>query len=751
MKLDGTVTQRLRGAAMSTIWKCVPVALVPWLLAVGPAEAERPSVVLSLDAGYTVSSDDRGVRSRTGVNDPTAAEAVGRAAPGANSAWKPIGPYGGSVRAIAVSPVDSNLVLAGTGGFAEYGAVFRSTDGGATWTHALEVSEVVAITIASDETAFVAAQFGDVWRSVNGGRQWTPLGFPDFPRALAVDPVDPNHLLVGGSQNGALWRSTDAGNSWQVISNGTGFAGAVHEIVFDPADSSFIALATSSGRQIWVTSNGGMSWVGRTAGLPSMDFLAMAHDGTRLLVGGTEGLYGSSDGGASWQRLDSGWPERWTESIAVDPGNPQVIVAGSRRFGMHRSVDGGLSWQTRVETTDRLKVNALQFMPGGDGSRLLLGANAFGVYRSFDAGESFERSSRGMTSLKVTSVAMHPQNSDRLAASFESLNEGGVFVSTDGGEQWLLEEDFPPGRASHVAFSPDGTLYAVHGGPTLGAREGVYRRNADGTWTSLGPDQGPFVETEIAMLRFSARDPNLILAVGNDFFPTGWEATIWRSADAGTTWTKVYEGTEEREIVREVEILDDGDISEMAAVFDIPWENAGGGILRSSDAGVSWTLSNVGLPFDFKGRALCRVAGEPKHLFAAHRDGILPPQSGALFESLDGGATWQEVGPTATFMDVACSPENPAEVYGAVASADLAIASSDAGRSFSAIDRGLERAGRGSLSSDGDGVRIFHSRAGPARLLLSSSTGVYVSELVAELFADGFESGDLAAWSSSRP
>ena len=78
-------------------------------------------------------------------------------------------------------------------------------------------------------------------------------------------------------------------------------------------------------------------------------------------------------------------------------------------------------------------------------------------------------------------------------------------------------------------------------GPSTVAQEGLYRRENNGTWTPLGPDQGPLFESDLDTVRFSRNNANLILLGGADFGVAGFEATIWRSTDAGQSWTKVFE------------------------------------------------------------------------------------------------------------------------------------------------------------------------------------------------------------------
>ena len=171
---------------------------------------------------------------------------------------------------------------------------------------------------------------------------------------------------------------------------------------------------------------------------------------------------------------------------------------------------------------------------------LFLGTSSLAVFHSTNGGDTFVQSSEGISELDLFSIDANPLNPAGIAVAFQGQNNGGVLSSTDAGTTWLLESA-PPTRYSAVGFAPDGTLYAISSGPSSVAQEGLYRRENNGSWTPLGPDQGPLFESDLNTMRFSLNNPNLILLGGSDFGVAGFEGTIWRSTDAGQSWTKVYE------------------------------------------------------------------------------------------------------------------------------------------------------------------------------------------------------------------
>jgi photosystem II stability/assembly factor-like uncharacterized protein len=289
---------------------------------------------------------------------------------------------------------------------------------------------------------------------------------------------------------------------------------------------------------VWLSDDSGDTWTEISGGLPQNRLYALAFAGPRILVGGgfaagdaVVGVYASDDSGTHWQSLsDASWPLLGVSALAVAPDDPLTIVVATEGRGINRSTDGGATWQLEVDGTARVYANSVRF--AGTSDRVLVGAMSLGVLDSADRGADFAHASTGLRELFVPSIAVNPLDADELAAAFQSSNIGGVYASTDRGAHWT-RQNLPPTRYSRVAFSPTGVLHAISSGPTSATQqEGLYRRNADATWTGLGPNQGPSFESDLESVLFSADDPNLILLGGKDFGVAGFGGTIWRSASA---------------------------------------------------------------------------------------------------------------------------------------------------------------------------------------------------------------------------
>ena len=655
-------------------------------------------------------------------------------------AWSSLGPPGGDVFDAAVSTTDPEIVLAGLAPDGSIGGtLYRSSDGGNTWSEvsALDGTSVFDIEFAPDGTAYLGTQ-ASIWKSTDDGLSWEVLdlgiGLNDQVFDVALDPSDPSTLWAAiadafGAQPENVIRSTDGGATWLDRTPPLAAPISGQGIAVDPGDSNTVIAVFGGafgGGEVWVSTDGGDSWSDRSAGLPDNPMQAVVYDGTRLLVGGGQafgsefvGLYESTDLGMTWTPLhDNTWPVLIVYSIAVDPSDSQTILVATDGSGVHRTTDGGATWEISVGGTAGLAGRSLRFAPGSS-TELFLGTSSLAVFRSTDGGDTFVSSSHGISELNLYSIDANDLNADELAVAFQGLNDGGVLSSTDAGATWSLQSP-PPTRYSNVRFAPDGTLYAISSGPSTVAQEGLYRRETNGTWTPLGPDQGPLYESDLDVMRFSLNDPNLILLGGADFGVAGSEATIWRSTDAGESWSKVFESAQgTTQNVTDLEVVEDGTDQNMVASWtSLSGDNAGGA-LRSTDGGASWFDSSTGLPAFFQSPRLCASPTDPQTLVVSASISVA---SVGLFRTTDAGATWISTGWTgsATVGDVACHPVDDQTLFVTqLSGADAVLRSEDGGATFSPFANGLEN--------------VVSPRelafAGNSELLLASAKGSYATAL----------------------
>src|SRR5438874_1082487 len=626
------------------------------------------------------------------------------------SAWTSLGPPGGDVFDVAASTVDANIVLAGLAPGGSFGGtLYRSSDGGNTWSEVPALDGVSVFDIefapAPDGITYLGTQ-DSVRKSTDGGLSWVTLnlgiGANDQVFDVALDPSDSSIIWAGiadasGSQPVNVMRSTDGGATWtDRTPPHAPMSGRA--IAVDPNDSNTVIAVFGGdfgGGEVWVTTDGGDSWMDRSVGLPGNPLNAVVYDGTRLLVGGGllfgsqfVGLYESPDLGVTWTPLHDGtWPVLVVEDIAVDPSDAARIFVAIDGGGVNRTTDGGATWQIGIGGSQALAGRSIRFRPGSS-EDLFLGTSSLAVFHSTNSGDTFVQSSEGISELDLFSIDANRLNPAEIAVAFQGQNNGGVLSSTDAGATWLLESA-PPTRYSAVGFAPDGTLYAISSGPSGVAQEGLYRRENNGSWTPLGPDQGSLYESDLTTMRFSLNNPDLVLLGGSDFGVAGFEGTIWRSTDAGGSWTKVYELGDFHRIT-DIEIIEDGTDQNMVAAWNSESGDNIGGALRSTDNGASWFDSSTGLPEFFRGPRLCASPSDPQTLLIS---GWLSFESGGLFRTTDAGATWASTGWTgnATVGDVACHPIDGQTIFVTqLSGGDSVLRSQDGGATFAPFSNGLE-------------------------------------------------------------
>ncbi len=388
-----------------------------------------------------------------------------------------------------------------------------------------EGNRVIAIAShpGNRDVIYAGAASGGVWKTTDGGLNWDPV-FDDTDvasvGALAVSISDPNVVWAGTgetnirsmiSSGNGIYKSTDAGNTWQHM--GLRETGRIGRVVIHPDNPDVVfaaAVGTAYGPQqergVFRTVDGGDSWqrvlfVGEDTGASD---IAMDPSNPRNLVAGmwpidiktwqrtsgghNGGIFVTHDGGDSWERATEGLPEPPTGKIAVAyaPSNPERIYAlietDQYEFKgvLWRSDDGGDSWQlisrdqqyhTRPHYYTRLVV-----APDNDEEVYFLATR---LARTLDGGDtaSILRNAGG----DHHDMWIDPAIPDRILLA----NDGGVHISLNRAGSWY-HPDLPIAQMYHVAVD-DQVPYFVYGnrqdGPT---RRGPSNSLAGGNWHSVG-------------------------------------------------------------------------------------------------------------------------------------------------------------------------------------------------------------------------------------------------------------------------
>ncbi len=236
------------------------------------------------------------------------------------------------------------------GGF----GMFRSTDGGKTWSpinNGLAVPFVVGVVIDPlTPTTLYAATGGGVYKSIDGGNSWNlrQNGMTNTNlRSLAIDPVTPT-TLYAGAFNGPIYKTIDGADNWAPIGNSPPVTPV--SLAVDPhtptrifaADASIIGgvFRSNDAGATWqsVLSQSGAQgiWVGVSPLTPGLVYATLADNATNV------NFFKSVDGGANWTGVRSG-----RGKIVFDPVNASTLYLLSQTEGILKSTDNGQTWSPR--------------------------------------------------------------------------------------------------------------------------------------------------------------------------------------------------------------------------------------------------------------------------------------------------------------------------------------------------------------------------------------------------------------------
>jgi photosystem II stability/assembly factor-like uncharacterized protein len=358
--------------------------------------------------------------------------------------WHPVAGLQETVGVLAVAPSAPEVLYAGSGEVAEVRSgpgVFKSSDGGATWTvlsQGMTASEVTSMASAGVAGALWAGTAGQgVFRTDDGGASWRPASDGLTERlvlSLAADPSDLQVLYAGTARG--IFKTTDGGASWTARNQGltvpstAGTIPAIEDLAVDPEHPATVLAAGSGG--VYVSTDGGLSWRTTLTISRTPLSLAIAPSATATVyLGGGAGLgsdpspsattlFKSTDSGETWAPLGL---SQQVFALAVDPRDADTVYAGTSG-GVARSSDGGATW-TVLSVGLEATITSLAF-DSADPDILYAGSR-FGVFRSRDGGTSWISLVQGMVNREVLDLIADP------------LSPGTIYAGTRGGGAYRLD------------------------------------------------------------------------------------------------------------------------------------------------------------------------------------------------------------------------------------------------------------------------------------------------------------------------
>lgn len=532
--------------------------------------------------------------------------------------------------------------------------LYKTTDGGKTWNRILEISEHTGVNnvvmdprnpdvlyaTSEQRRRHVHTKIGGgpesaIYKSTDAGETWEKLtsGIPSADMGgigIDISPVDPDviyAIIEAAGESGGFFRSTDRGASWQKMSSHSASGQYYNEIFCDPKDADKVYSVETISH---VTDDGGKTWNRISNKNRHVDDHAMWIDPDEpdhFLIGGDGGIYETFDGGKEYI-FKSNLPVTQFYRVQVDNSNPFYYVYGGTQ---DNSSMGGPSRNTSrggVLSDDWFVTN------GGDGfwtqidpvdPNIVYAESQYGYMVRYDR-KSKERvdirpePGKGEDSYKWnwnTPLIISPHSHTRLYCAANK-----VFRSDDRGNTWeVISDDL----TAHI----DRNSWPV----------------MDKFWSSdaVAKDVSTSLYGEIVSLDESAVKEDL-LYVGTD------DGLIQVTEDAGKNWTKIdaFPGIPEHTYVSDILASKFEEHVVYASFDNILRDDFKPYLLKSTDKGKTWTSITGNLPENHTIHSIQEDFINPNLLFAGTEFGC--------FFTVDGGTNWIQLKsgiPTISVKDIA--------------------------------------------------------------------------------------------------
>ena len=356
-----------------------------------------------------------------------------------------------------------------------------------------------AVTPGKRHRYFVATASGGLWKTDNAGVSWTPVFDGEGSYSIGtveMDPANHNVIWVGTGENNAqrsvafgdgVYKSVDGGQNWSHM--GLEDSEHIGNIQIDPRDSDVVYVAAmgplwngGGDRGLYKTTDGGETWerilhVSDDTGVAEVwldprdpdtvyatSWQRRRHVWTLVNGGPESAFHKSTDGGATWREIDQGLPsvDRGRMGLCISPIDPDVIYgildAVRDEGGLFRSTDRGETWKKRSDHTTSGDYWNELFCDPHD----LDTVYSVGVWLwvTDDGGESFEKVPGDHIHVDYHALWIDPDDPDYLLTG----NDGGVYESFDRGQKWLFKENLPITQFYRVAVDNSTPFYYVYGG-----------------------------------------------------------------------------------------------------------------------------------------------------------------------------------------------------------------------------------------------------------------------------------------------
>ena len=575
-----------------------------------------------------------------------------------------------------------------------FSSLLKSTDQGESWTHLPGTAPLKVVAEPGNQYVVYKAIPGEgIWKSTDGGQTWSAKnnGINNLQTTvLAISPFDSDILYAGCTNTiggfNVVFRTTDGGQTW-IGSNDfdTPFAD-ITDIEFDPTDNQIVYITSTynsnSGKGgIYKTIDGGDNWVEKNTGLISkhISSISVVSSANNIaysanIISSPNYIYKTIDGGDNWTDVYN--TSSYIRDLATaSNGDIYASIFGG---GVIKSTNNGSTWNSMNNGIVDLFTQTLAIDPW-DENNVYLGTR-YTFYKSIDSGNSWNEKVNGMVKQNIRSISLSGSNIYTVTGTDHLLS-----VSIDSGISWLKKvlTSILGWESYDILVDPElpSTLFEVGwADPDCG----YVNKSTDSaeTWnivlwyTACDPD-GWFYTVKLDPINTSR-----VYVVGNrsKHPDTGDLSPIFRSDDLGSTWNTVGSWTGGTLYDLVVNPLNN---NVMYSTYESPST-----VKKTVDEGVTWSNKDNGLPTSpgWKQNSLAIDNVDPDIIYATTTSGV--------YKTVNGGDSWYAANSGITFTNiyaVSIHPEAPQILYVASHSGSngYVYESVDKGNSWTEIGSGL--------------------------------------------------------------
>ena len=345
---------------------------------------------------------------------------------------------------------------------------------------------------------YVATASGHLWKTTNSGITWKAVAdtLPYSLGCVTLDPNNSNVVWVGTGENNhqralgygnGVYKSSDGGESWNDM--GLKESRQIGGIIIDPRNSNVVYVAAEGSvwgpggeRGLYKTTDGGKTWnkvlnISENTGVNNVVFdprnpdviyatseQRRRHVYTKIGGGPESAVYKSTDAGATWEKIMKGLPkvDLGGMGIAVSPVNPDVVYliveAAEDKGGFYRSTDRGASWERMSDYSSSGQYYNEIYCDPKDVDRVYSVETRTRITE--DAGKTWKVLGNSERHVDDHALWIEPTDTKHLLIG----GDGGIYESYDGGKNWLFKCNLPVTQFYRVNVDNSLPFYYIYGG-----------------------------------------------------------------------------------------------------------------------------------------------------------------------------------------------------------------------------------------------------------------------------------------------